>query len=63
MTNWFRPANYFVTNVLIFLLGLHGITFFKWFHAIISAADAVLFGTICTTLCAIVIFIIQWKNK
>lgn len=59
----FNTAIFFITNFLLFSLGLHGITFFKWIHKVISSTNIGRFGTICTLLCAIILIYIQWKYR
>ena len=61
--NRLKTATFFITNLLMFFLGLHGITFFGWLYAIILAVNATQFGTICTWLGAITLVFIQWKFK
>lgn len=58
-----KPAIYFITSFLLFLLGLHGNVFFMWLHAIISSAEVTVFGTTCNLIFASFIIYIQWKIR
>ncbi|MED3036789.1 hypothetical protein CBR56_06725 [Bacillus thuringiensis] len=58
-----KPAVYFVSSFILFLLGLHGPKFFTWLHAIIVSIEVETFNNICISLCASVLIYILWKIR
>ncbi|MDA2607830.1 hypothetical protein EXW45_10105 [Bacillus wiedmannii] len=58
-----KPAMYFISNFILFLLGLLGIQFFTWLHAIIISIEVNTFSYTCTMLFASVFIYILWKIR
>jgi len=63
MNNWNETANFFLPNIMLFLLGTYGHAFFVWIHKVIATSDVTLFGVICTVVSALILLCYMRKIK